>query len=117
MRTVNVNVLSATDTASHNGAAIDSNQLIWVSFQAVFGDSTAAGTFEIQASNDLYADRYQSYLFTPTNWTTVGTAAVSSGASEMIVINPVTYRWLRVVYISASGGSSTINVNMYAQSI
>jgi len=121
MRNVNCTILSATDTTSHNGAAVDSNQLVSASFQAVFGDASAAGTVLIQASNDEYNARYNfpSGTFTPTNWTAVpnATATVTGGASALITIAQMCYRWIRVVYTSASGGSTTITVNMNALSL
>ena len=116
MNRVNVNVLSAADTATQTGIMIDSSNFFAASFQAVFGDATAVGSINIQASNDLYANKYldNTTLFTPTNWTTVGTAAVTAGASVVISLNNMSFRWLRVVYTSTSGGSTTVNVNMYA---
>jgi hypothetical protein len=53
MNKVNAIVLSAVDTSSQSGKAIQSDQLVSASFQAVFGDVTAAGTVQVQASNDL----------------------------------------------------------------
>src|SRR5579859_1322918 len=100
MRKVNSTVLSAVDTASQNGSQIDSNQLISASFQVVFGDATAAGTLKIQASNDICNDQYQPATFTVTNWTDIpnATATIASGASALITIYQLSYRWLRAVY-------------------
>ena len=116
MNTVNVNVLSGPDTATQTGTMIDSSNFFNASFQAVFGDATATGTLAIQASNDLYALKYldNSTLFTPTNWTTISSTAVTSGASVIASFNNLSFRWLRVVYTRTSGGSTTVNVNMYA---
>lgn len=116
MKTVNKTILSAPDTASQNGSQIDANQLTRVSLQAVFGDATAVGTLNLQVSNDLYSDRYQSSNFTVVNWSTISTSAVTSGACAPIKIDFFAYRWLRAAYTSTSGGSSTITVNMYALS-
>lgn len=120
MRQVNVNVLSAADTSSQNGIQIDSNQLFAASFQAVFGDSTAAGTLKIQMSNDVAPTGGPGVSnFTVTNWVNIPSASstVTAGACPPITINPSCYRWLRAVYTRSSGGSSTINVNMFAQSV
>jgi len=119
MKNVSCNVLSAVDTASHNGIQIDSNQLISASFQAVFGDITAAGTLQIQMSNDIFLESYQPSNFTVTNWTNIpsASASVSAGASVVILIPQVSFRWMRAIYTSSSGGSSTINVQMFAVSI
>lgn len=125
MRKVNVNVLSAVDTASATGVLIDSDQLIVASFHAYFGDATAAGTVKVQASNDLapVGNMALPSNFAPTNWVdvpamadSVVTATVASGTSACLVLSHCTYRWLRVVYTRSSGGSTTINVNMFALS-
>lgn len=120
MRNVCVNILSATDTASHNGSAVPSNQLVSASFQAYFGDDTAAGTFKIQASNDFSISGTQMpSAFTPTNWVDIPNASVSitSGGSALITIANMCYQYVRAIYTSDSGGSSTINVEMNALSI
>lgn len=119
MRNGNFNVLSAVDTSSQNGIQIDANQIIAASFQAVFGDSTADGVFKIQMSNDICNDRYQANQFTVTNWTDIPNASASivSGGSAVITIPQVSYRWLRAVYVSSSGGSSTVNVNIDSLSL
>jgi hypothetical protein len=119
MRNVNCIVLSAPDTASQNGIQIDSNQLVAASFQAVFGDTDAAGDIKIQMSNDICNDRYQASAFTVTNWTDVpsATASVTSGASVVISIPQMCYRWIRVVFTSSNAGATTIVVNMNALSL
>lgn len=118
MRRVNVTVLSAPDTASANGAQIDSNQLINVSFQAVFGDVSAVGTFKLQASNDIYDASYLPADFTVTHWTDIpsATTAITAGGSAIISLQNAAFRWMRAVYVSSSGGSSTVLVHMFGMS-
>ena len=119
MRFLNCQVLSGADTSSVVGSQIDSNQLINASFQAVFADSTAVGTIQLQASNDITADGYQASTFTVTNWTNIpsGSVAVTAGGSVIITLTEFSYRWLRVLYNRTSGGSSTVKVNMCASSV
>lgn len=119
MRNVNCQVLFASSSASQNGIQIDSNQLVSASFQFVFGDTSSVGTCKIQASNDICNDRYQANLFTVTNWTDIPNMSVSSvsGASQILTIPNCSYRWLRAVYTSTSGGSTTVTSNMDALSI
>lgn len=121
MRNLNCIALSAADTASQNGPAMDTNQWIAASFQAVFGDATAAGTFKLQASNDTYNDRYNypQGTFTPTNWTDIPnqTASITSGGSAILTIPQCAYRWIRAVYTRSGGGSTTIIVNVNALSM
>lgn len=113
MRTVNTTILSASDTASHNGSAVDTGQLVSASFTAVFGDVSAAGTVKIQASNDIDNINYISG-FSPTNWVDVPNAAatITSGSSAVITIGNMAYKWVRAVYTRASGGSTTVTVTM-----
>lgn len=119
MRNVNCNVLTGDDSVDQSGTQIDANQLIAASFQAVFGDASATGTLKIQMSNDVCNDRYQAAAFTVTNWTDIpsATASVASGASVVISLNQLSYRWLRAVYTAASGGTTTISVNLNALSM
>lgn len=110
MRNVNKTVLSASDNQSTNGSTIDANQLVSASFQAYFADTQAAGTFKIQASNDIYQDRYQASLFTVVNWVDVPnqSANITSGGSALLTIAQSTYRWLRAVYTTTATGVQTI---------
>jgi hypothetical protein len=119
MKNVSCNVLSASDATSQNGAQIDSNQLAAASFQALFGDSSAAGTLKIQMSNDIFLESYQPSNFTVSNWTDIpsATATVTAGASAVIMLPEISYRWMRVVFTSSVAGSTTINVQMFALAI
>lgn len=119
MRRVNVNVLSAIDTASANGSQIDANQLIQASFQSIFGDATAAGTIKIQMSNDIANCTAQPGDFVVTNWSDIpgATATVVTGVVAPISLANMAFRWIRVVFTRTGGGSTTVNVNMLAMSI
>jgi hypothetical protein len=122
MKYLNCPVLSASDTASQTSAAIDSQQLMGASFHIYFGDNTVAGSVKLQASNDICATNYSAqYNFVPTNWVDIPSASVSivAGAPELITLpnTSTMYRFMRVVYTFSSGGSSTINVNMFAMSM
>lgn len=123
MRNVNSIVLSGADTGSVNGNAIDANQLISGSFHAVFGDATAVGTVKIQASNDVAPIQYTGSNgvgpFTPSNWADIpsASASVTGGASVIISLAQMNYRWVRAVYTHTAGGSSTVIVNMNALSM
>ncbi len=110
MRNVNCNVLSAADNQSTAGDQIDSNQLVSASFQAVFGDSQAAGAFFLQASNDICNDRYQAQNFVVTNWVNIPnqSANITGGSSAILTIANMTYRWIRAVYTSTATGVQTI---------
>lgn len=119
MRYVVATALNAADTASVDGAAIDSNQLISASFQAIFGDATAAGTVKVQFSNDHATTAKGGWNGTPTNWTDIpsATATVTSGVCPGILIPVMAFRWIRVVYTRSGGGSTAFTVNMMAMSV
>lgn len=116
MKYTNTTVLSAVDTASQTGNQVDASQLFAASFHAFFGDATAAGTLKLQASNDLCPIGYQPSTFAATNWVDIPnkTASIASGASALITVDQMTYRWVRAVYTRSGGGSTTITVNMMA---
>jgi len=115
MKQINCSILSAVDTASQTGAAVEASQLVSMSAHAYFGDVTAAGTLKLQASNDPDAQGPVS-TFVPTNWVDIpsASAAIAAGAPALITIANMSYRWVRAVYTRTGGGSSTINVNMFA---
>lgn len=116
MKRVNGIALSSADTGTgaHNGVQLDSGQWYSVSFHAIFGDASATGTLKVQASNDEITNTPND--FTVTSWVDIpnATASIASGAQALITVNPLSYRWLRVVYTGASGGSTTILVNFFA---
>lgn len=119
MKFTNCTVLSAPDNASANGIQIEASQLYAASFHAHFGDNTAAGTIKLQASNDLCEVFYLPSTFTVTNWVDIPnqSATITSGASALLTLTTCTYRWLRVVYTSSSGGSTTVNITMFAEAL
>ena len=118
MKHLSASVLSASDATSQTSSAIDCVEMFSASFQTFFGDATAAGTMQIQASNDVCHTQNLPATFTPTNWTNIAsaTSTVTAGASTIILIPQVTFRWMRVVFTSSAAGSTTINTNIFALS-
>lgn len=117
MTNINTIVLQADDSTSQNSAAIPADQLEYASFQAVFGDATAAGSVKLQASNDF--DKSGGTMsFTPTHWNDIPSSSqsVASGATTLIPATILAYQFIRVVFTNSSGGSSTITVTMSARS-
>lgn len=110
MRNVCCNILSAADSLTTNGSQIDANQLVSASFQSYFGDTSAAGTFKIQASNDPTGPQTSRQNFVATHWTDIpdATATITSGASAIITIANMAYSWVRAVYTSTATGAQTI---------
>jgi hypothetical protein len=112
MKNSQVTILSAVDTASATGLAIDVNQVVSASFQIVCGDATAAGTVKLQMSNDLPVGARNQFV--PLNWVDVpsATTTVALGAAPPIVIAAMAFSYIRAVFTRTSGGSTTIVVNM-----
>lgn len=100
------------DTADYTSPQIRSNQWVTASFMCFFSENTAAGTIQLEFSNDpLFGVPPND--FTPTNWMNVpgtqATASVSSGGS-VVVYPPTNFvaQWYRIVF-TQSGGSGTFS--------
>lgn len=105
MKYVNKNIISAVDSASVNGSAIDASQLVAASFHIRFGDAHAAGTLKLQASNDInVSGQSNNNSFIPTNWVDIPsqTATITSGTSALLSIPNVIYRYIRPVYTNSA---------------
>lgn len=79
---------------------------------------TAAGTLQLQVSNDQ-APSGQALGFTPTNWSNVGTA-VTVTAGPAVFLIPATelaYEYVRAVYTDSTSGTATGTVSVRAKGI
>lgn len=116
MKYINNSILTASDAASATGSKVNMDDILYVSFQVVFGDASAAGTLKIQASNDECGSGNQPSSFVPTNWSDLSGVSVTATAGGVLLIpkTDVCYRWIRAVYTSTGAGSTTITVNMMA---
>lgn len=119
MRYVNVNILTADDSVDAFGIQIDANQLIQASFAVRFNDATATGTLQIQASNDPCPYGNTAAAFVVQNWDDLPNAQteITQGSSSTFRLADLSYRWLRAVWRSTSGGTSTVIVDMNALSV
>lgn len=119
MRNAQTTILSAADTATQTGSAIDTGQCFSASFQAIFGDVTAVGVVKIQYSNDNPAVSGYRNSFTPTNWTDIpsATMTVTAGVSTGLLIPVMSFSYIRAIYTRTSGGSTTVTVNMNISSV
>lgn len=79
------------------------------SFQISFTDSSATGTFVMQASNDPLDITGPSHL--PVNWSAIPNASstIIAGATSMVVIPSLNFRWIRASFTS-TGGAGTFSV-------
>lgn len=105
------------DTATVTGLKISPAQWFGVSFLATFSENTAAGTIQIQFSNDNPNGQTEQN-FIPTNWANVpgstATATVTAGASVAVYPPQGFYgRWYRIVF-TRTGGSDTFFVTFCA---
>lgn len=119
MRKVNDIILSAVDDMSRNGLAQDSGQLISASFQFIIGDTDAAGTVKIQASNDILITG-DAPTFVPTHWSDIpnATATFLAGAQPALIVVPnMAFRWIRAVFTETTPGATTVICQMMAFSV
>lgn len=115
MRNYPVQIISVTsDSISIIGHSFFVGQAIAGSFVNTFGDTTASGTIKIQGSNDLPIG--DPNLFIPTNFNDVpnATSTISMGVGPAIVLPTMNFQYVRAVYTSSSGGTTTFTVNMSA---
>ncbi len=120
MRQVNDKVLSGPDTATQIGMQLDTNQMINMSFHCVLGDATAAGTFTLQASNDISQIPPGAGNFEAKNWVNIPNASVtmSAGTQQAIIeLSEISFRWVRAVWTMTIAGTSTVIVNRFGMGI
>lgn len=117
MRQVNDIVLPATadtSTKTVNGSTLDTNQMVDMSFHCVVSDATAAGTFKLQASNDVAPLQISGPNFVPTNWVDIPSQSVvmTAGTQQgLLTLSNVAYRWVRAVFIVTTLGTGTVQVS------
>ena len=100
MRPLAKKVLDAVpDYVSVGGTPLPAAHDFRASVQAVTTGSSAAGTIELQGSNEL----------SPLNWSKLGSAVAISGAGSVIVpAQTVNYQWLRAYFTSTAPGEQLI---------
>ncbi len=108
MQNLSIAALSGNDYEDGEGQAIDASQLFSASFLASFGDDTAVGTFKLQASNDI--PPAGAIDFEPTNWADIPnqSANVTGGASKLLTLNSMAFRWVRPTWTMTATGQQSI---------
>lgn len=114
MRVVCTTIINSEDGEAMNGPPIDTSQLYSASFQAVFTDLTAAGTFKLQASNDPTGQDRR--VFQPTNWTDIpnATITITAGVGPILPLPSMTYSFIRAVWTPSDepeSGGAILNMN------
>lgn len=111
MQVVNLQLLGAVgmdaDTTS-NGVLLD--QVYGYSVHAIVSGGTAAGTLQLQASNDNVTA--QNLV---TNWVNVG-SSINANANSMTNVDGVHYKWVRVKFTKSTGANTDLlTVNYYSK--
>jgi hypothetical protein len=103
-------IKKVASSANVNSTVIDLRQAIALSFQAIAGTGSCAGTFQLQITNDpcLVPDFNN---FVPVNWTNLGTpltfAQGSTASNQLFAKIDSAYCAMRVVFTDSSSGSNT----------
>lgn len=118
MRNLDYKPLSAVAlNANQASAAIDAQNLIRLSAQAIVAGGTSVGNLQIQVSNDKNG-AMNGFPFIPTNWSNLGAAvALAAGGIFLIASQETCYRWVRVIFTDGSGGTNTGNVTVNLDAI
>lgn len=120
MRQVNDKVLSGANNVTVTGAQLDTNQMINMSFHCILGDSTAAGTFKLQASNDISQIPPGQGGFTAKNWVDIPNQSIAMPAGTtqaLLTLSEMSFRWVRAVWTVTTAGTTTVAVNRFGQGI
>lgn len=109
MRCVNTSILNTSTIAnSYNSNLEDGYNLFRCSVQAVVTGSGAAGTLQLQGSNDPSNNNFPTQQVT-TNFYNIGSSvAVSAAGVYDVPSTDICSRWLRAVYASTATGVQTI---------
>ena len=124
MRTNNELIASNTLSSgtSYSNVCL-SDAWIRASFQVTCGSGSLTGTFAVQVSNDLPVGTPPNQ-FSPTNWTTIGSAnlyqVVSSMTVNSVALIPwfdTCYHWHRVQFVPATGAQGWYNIRVETRNL
>lgn len=91
--------------------AIDMNQLLKLSIQAVAGPGSITGSIQLQVSNDIPPNGYLLGNYEPTNWDDLGSpVTISATGSVLVPQQDVCYRFLRINYSNTATGAVTSTI-------
>lgn len=108
MRFLRETLFSSQDAAGNLASVvIDSSQLISASVQGL-ATGTIVGSLKLQSSNDA-----PSNISPPTDWSDIGTVAISAAGVVQINKLDLSYRWIRVTY-TATSGAGNLSVSIHA---
>ncbi len=98
---------AVTNTGTPVSAAYPADFVQFATVQAVFSDSAAAGSLQLQQSNDLTA---------PTDWSPVAASAfaVTAGGTQVTPVAQLCAKWYRVAF-ARTAGAGTITARVHQQ--
>lgn len=112
-----INAVAAN--ANINSTIAWADKIVRASFQ-VSTTGTAAGSLQVQVSNDIAVGAYPN-KFIPTNWGNLGSAlSVTTGPAVFFISETeMSYEYIRVVYTDSTSGAATgtITVRMKSMSL
>lgn len=103
MRTLNKVILNAVSPNSTQvSAAIDSSQYYAVTIQGSVS-GTSEGTLTLQGSDDVSS---------PTIWTDLASAAVTTASPGVVIAQPCPFQWVRASWANTSSGTGALTVTV-----
>lgn len=114
MRNYPVVVLSTPGNASVNGSAVFIGQAAQASFVLNTADSTLAGTYQVQGSNDIPVG--DPTKFTPTFWNNItnGSITITAGVASALIVPAIPFQYIRIVFTRSGGAVTAFSINMTA---
>lgn len=120
MRPSNSLVINAASAAANkNSVPLWADNIVRVSFQVVASNSSAAGTIQVQVSDDQSVG-LPANQFIPTNWANLGSPVTLTGSSSLNALVPaieVAYEYIRIVYTDTTGATATGTISARAKAI
>jgi hypothetical protein len=113
MRNVPVNMINAVDTVTQTGPHVFVGEVVSASFTSIFGDTTAAGTVQIQISNIPPVGDPSKFVPPNSSFSNYpgASSTITAGVGSAIVLTTLCSQYVRAVFTYTSGGSSTVVVN------
>jgi hypothetical protein len=114
MRAINTTIVAASTAAQSYVSSIeDAYNLFRVSVSAVVTGSGAAGTLQLQGSNDISTANNLPGLQAPTNFFNIGSSVSVSGSAATYAVPVASFseiccRWVRCKYTSTATGVQTV---------
>jgi hypothetical protein len=110
---VPVTMINAVDTVTQTGPPVFTGQIFAGSFTMTFGDTSVAGSVQIQGSNETASrSNLSTYVPSSGSWNNIpgASSTIAAGVGPAIVLPTLNFQYIRAVFTYVSGGSSTVQV-------